>query len=158
MKKLLIVFIGGLVLGALGYRYVENFTRQDWRNAGQKVSSEAGKVKSSIQEKIGDIRLEDIKEELARTGMVVREKARQAGEIIADATADARVTAAIKAKYLKEQGLASMNIHVSTSEGLVTLSGTVGSAEEIAQAVRLALETDGVHKVVSTLQIKAERR
>src|SRR5207247_892601 len=95
-----------------------------------------------------------IKEELARTSMVVREKAKSVGAAISDATANTRTTAAIKAKLLAEPGLSSLNINVDTSDGLVTLSGTVSSHEQIAKAVRLALDTDGVVKVVSTLQIK----
>jgi osmotically-inducible protein OsmY len=35
----------------------------------------------------------------------------------------------------------------------VTLSGRVESHDQVAKAVKLALETDGVHKVISTLQV-----
>ena len=155
MKKLVFAFVVGVVAGALGYWYfVQGSGTKDLAGARDKVAEQAGKVKGAIEEKIGEIRVEDIKQELARSGTVVRERARQAGEAIADATADARVTAAIKAKFLKEPGLNSMQIHVATSDGLVTLSGVVKSHEEIAKAVKLALETEGVHKVVSSLQVK----
>ena len=155
MKRILLGFIVGLVLGAIGYSYLaDRFRKEDLNAARDKLVQGAGKVKTAIQEKIGEIRTEDVKEELNRTGMIVREKARKAGEAIADATTDARTTAAIKAKLLKEPGLSSMKIHVETSEGLVTLSGTVSSHDEVAKAVRLALETEGVQKVVSTLQVK----
>ncbi|MCI0745628.1 MAG: BON domain-containing protein, partial [Verrucomicrobia subdivision 3 bacterium] len=63
-------------------------------------------------------------------------------------------TAVIKGKLLKEPGLSSLSINVDTTDGLVTLSGTVPSHEEVAKAVRLAMETEGVTKVVSTLQVK----
>ncbi|HXG47641.1 MAG TPA: BON domain-containing protein, partial [Methylomirabilota bacterium] len=72
-----------------------------------------------------------------------------------DAAANARITAAIKGKYLREAGLAALNINVDTTDGLVTLSGTASSSEEIARATQLALETDGVHKVISTIQLKS---
>src|SRR4029077_8547180 len=96
-----------------------------------------------------------IKDELSRTGKVIREKTRQAGDAIADATANARITAAIKTKLVADSGLSAFKIDVDTTDGVVTLSGTVSSYEEIAKAINLALETDGVHKVVSTLQVKS---
>ncbi len=155
MKKLVFGFLIGVLAGAGGYWYfVDSSGKNDLASARDKVAEQAGKVKDAIGEKIGEIRAEDIKQELAKTGTVVRERAKKAGEIIADATADARVTAAVKAKFMKEPGLNSMKIHVETSDGLVTLSGVVGSHEEVAKAVKLALETDGVHKVVSSLQVK----
>jgi osmotically-inducible protein OsmY len=155
MKRILLGFIIGLVLGALGYSYLsDRYRKEDLNSARDKVVAGASKVKAAIQEKISEIRTEDVKEELNRTGMIVREKAKKAGEAIADATTDARTTAAIKAKLLREPGLSSMKIHVETTDGLVTLSGTVSSHEQIAQAVKLALETENVQKVVSTLQVK----
>ena len=63
-------------------------------------------------------------------------------------------TATIKTKLVGEYRCSAAHINVDTTDGLVTLSGTATSAEEIAKAVRVALDTDGVHKVVSTLQVK----
>jgi hypothetical protein len=130
-------------------------------------NSHAGQVKSDLQsavaetgalikDKMADWKLkpDDIKDELKRTGKVVRVKAKEAGAAIADATADARVTTAIKAKLLKDQSLASLSISVSTTSGLVTLSGTAATPENISRAIQLAMETDGVTQVVSTLQVK----
>jgi hyperosmotically inducible periplasmic protein len=62
----------------------------------------------------------------------------------------------IKAKLLNESSLASLTIHVDTTDGVVTLSGTVPSHEAIAKAMELALETEGVKKVVSTLEVKSK--
>jgi osmotically-inducible protein OsmY len=156
MKKFFWGLIFGLLIGVAAYWYLtEQSNKPQLAIARQKVVDGAGKVKDAIQEKVSEIRLEDIKEELTRSGMVVREKAKQAGEAIADATADARTTAAIKTKLSTEVGLSTLNnISVNTSDGLVTLSGTVTSHEDVAKAVRVALETEGVHKVVSTLQVK----
>jgi hyperosmotically inducible protein len=112
------------------------------------------KVTTSIQEKVSEIRSDDIKRELEHSGMVVREKARQAGSALSDATVNTRTTAAIKGKLITEPGVSAMSINVDTSEGLVTLSGTVASHEQVAKAVRIAMDTDGVNKVISTLQVK----
>ena len=89
--------------------------------------------------------------------MVVRDKARKAGSAFVDATADARITAAIKSKLAAESALSVFSIHVETTDGLVTLSGTVNSHDQIGRAVQLALDTDGVVKVVSTLQVKVSK-
>jgi osmotically-inducible protein OsmY len=49
-----------------------------------------------------------------------------------------------------------MKIDVDTTDGVVTLSGTVKSHEQIVRAMDIAYETEGVYKVVSTLQVKPE--
>ena len=104
-----------------------------------------------------DVRVEDVRQELERTGLVIRQKAAQIGTAIAETTADARITGAIKARLLSEPGISSMGIDVNTTGGIVTLAGSVGSHEEVAKAMRIALETDGVAKVISTLQVRARR-
>ena len=45
-------------------------------------------------------------------------------------------------------------ISVSTTDGRVTLSGNVANARLIGKAMALALETDGVREVSSTLKVK----
>ena len=85
---------------------------------------------------------------------VVRRKAREIGEAAVDAALDARVTATIKAKLAADADLSAISIAVATTAGRVTLSGTVTSPELIGKAMTLALETDGVREVVSTIQIK----
>jgi osmotically-inducible protein OsmY len=97
---------------------------------------------------------DSISDELKRTGRVIRDKTSQAGQAIKDATADARVTGAIKAKYVKDPDLSAWDIHISTTDGVVTLSGTVASADLIGKAMELALDTDGARQVISTLQVK----
>src|SRR5262249_49852716 len=125
--------------------------------AKAQVVSGTEKVTGTIKETMAEVSVKDIKEELARTSMVVREKARDAGQSIAGATANARTTLSIKTKLLAEPGLSALAINVDTTDGLVTLSGKVDSYEQIAKAVKLALDTEGVHKVVSTLQLSAAK-
>jgi osmotically-inducible protein OsmY len=84
----------------------------------------------------------------------VREKARQAGSAISDATSNTRISTAIKAKLIAEPGISAFGINVDTADGLVTLSGSVASYEQIAKVLKIAMETDGVKKVVSSLQVK----
>lgn len=156
MKKMLVGFALGMAVGAFAVWYFDVGSTPHAVGSSERgsVSGTAGRWKSTVQEKVGDLGTEDIKRELDRAGMVVREKVSKAGEAISDATADARITAAIKGKLLKEPGLNSLSISVHTTDGLVTLSGTAATHEEVSRAVRIALDTDGVRKVVSTLQVK----
>src|SRR5262245_8322199 len=101
-----------------------------------------------------NLHTDGIKEELNRTGRVMRQKAQAAGQAISDATADARATAAIKGKLVADPDLSALSISVNTTDGVVTLSGTVNSEEDIGKAMLLALESENVQQVVSTLQVK----
>jgi hyperosmotically inducible periplasmic protein len=155
MKKFLIGLILGVGLGVWGHWYLEHgHNRKTLGDAKGTFVARAEKVTGAIQEKVSEIRTDDIKRELEHSGMVVREKALQAGSVISDATANARTTAAIKTKLFAEPGVSAMSINVDTSDGLVTLSGTVSSHEEVAKAVKIAMEADGAQKVISTLQVK----
>jgi osmotically-inducible protein OsmY len=84
----------------------------------------------------------------------VRRKAQQVGQSIADATADARTTAAIKAKLVTDKNLSALNISVNTTDGVVTLSGVVSAPDDIGKAMVLAMEVEGVREVISTVQVK----
>ena len=70
-----------------------------------------------------------------------------------DVTADASTTAAVKTKLLGDTKVGGLMIDVDTKDNVVTLSGTVRSAEEKAEAVRLARTTTGVKKVIDKLTI-----
>lgn len=154
MKTLLVLLIGAAI-GVAAYVYFkEPSNRTPLDRAGSKISESAGELRDSLHQGITNIDTDQIKEELARTGRVVQKKAEAAGSKIADATADARATAAIKGKYAVDPDLSALKISVNTTKGVVTLSGTVSSHEDIKRAMRLALEADGVREVVSTLQVK----
>ena len=158
MKRMFFSFLFGIAVGAGGYWYSQQDAgKAQIERARAQVVSNANQVASSIKDKLNEINVEDIKEELARTGTVIREKAKVAGQSIAGATANARITATVKTKLIGEPGLSAFNINVDTTDGLVTLSGKVNSDDQVARAINLALETDGVHKVVSTLQVAAAK-
>jgi osmotically-inducible protein OsmY len=156
---MLFCFLLGLGTGVGAYWYLQQDAgKAQLAQAKSQVATNAHKVATAIRDTLSDWSVEGIREEMARSSMVVREKAKAAGHSIADATANARVTAAIKAKLVAEPGLPAFSINVDTTDGLVTLSGKVSSHDQIAKAVKLALETDGVHKVISTLQISTAAR
>ena len=157
--RVFLALILGLALGAGAVWYFEcgrNSPRM--QAATNEVESAAKSAGDAIQDKLRvlDLRPQDVKDELARTGQVVRRKAKEAGQVIADATADARITASIKGKLVASRDLSALSISVNTTGGVVTLSGTVPSTDAISKAMLLAMETDGVKEVISTLQVKTK--
>ncbi len=155
--KILLALIVGIAVGAVGVWYLGSKDGQaQVQSATGHLQDAARSAGTAIEEKLKvlDLRTNDIRDELARTGQVVRRTAQQAGQMIADATADARITAAIKTKFLASHELSALSISVNTTGGIVTLSGAVPTMEAISKAMLLAMETDGVHEVISTLQVK----
>jgi osmotically-inducible protein OsmY len=154
-----IALILGLTIGAaVVWFYLTYQGTPRMETARDKVESAAKSARDAVQDQLRvlDLRPDDIKAELARTGQVVRRKAQEAGHAIADATADARITAAIKAKLVTSRELSALDISVNTTAGVVTLSGLVSSPDNIGRAMLLAMQTDGVREVISTLQVKAK--
>ena len=148
-------FLFGLAIGAAGYWYLESAQRPEpLESAGARVAESARQLGRRLENSVGGLDIEAVRDELRRTGMVVRDQAERAGSVLADAASDARISATIKAKLVADDELSAWSIDVNTTDGLVTLSGTVASESQVAQAVRLALQVDGVRKVVSTLQVK----
>ena len=98
--------------------------------------------------------LEALKDELRRTGRVVRRKTEQAARKVAEATEDARTTAAIEAQLAVDPRLSALEIDVDTTDGRVTLAGRADSPEDVARAIDLAFAHENVREVVSTLQVR----
>jgi len=101
------------------------------------------------------LRGDDVRDELGRTGRVLRRQVGDFGVAMASASSDTAITAKIKAKYAIEHNLSAFGISVNTTDGRVTLAGNVTSHEQIGRAMLIALETDGVREVNSTLQVKS---
>jgi len=122
----------------------------------QAVGNTADSVRTAIDAKldIWHLKADDIKKELAAKGRVVRQQTRDLASEVKDATADARITTEIKGKYALDKDVSALNVSVSTTDGVVTLSGTASSFEAISKAMLIAMETDGVRQVVSTIQVK----
>ncbi|HEV2208763.1 MAG TPA: BON domain-containing protein [Verrucomicrobiae bacterium] len=155
--RIFLALIIGIVVGAAGLWYFSSHEGQARvHSAGAQIQDAARSAGDAVQQKLKilDLRTNDIMADLSRTGRVVRRKAREAGEAVANATADARITAAIKTKLVTSHDLSALSISVNTTAGVVTLSGFVPTAEDISKAMLLAMETDGVQEVISTLQVK----
>jgi len=156
----------GIILGAVGYWYSQKKANEH-PEAEQRYEQSAAELRSNASEMAQnaadalrakldtfDLRDDQITNEMARTGRVFREKAQAAGQAIADAASDARAVTEIKAKYAADSTLSVWSISVNCNQGHVTLSGTVSAPGDIAKAVAIALDSDGVRDVASTLQVK----
>ena len=156
MRFIVTLLIGAALGIAAVWYFNHNKNNSQFATAGQEIKSTAQNAGDALADKLRSWHLdrENITNELARTGKVIRDKADAAGKSLKDATADARVTAAVKAKYVKDSELSAWEIHVSTTDGVVTISGTVATPELIGKAMEEALDTDGAQQVISTLQVK----
>jgi osmotically-inducible protein OsmY len=82
-----------------------------------------------------------------------REKAKANKETIGDTLDDAWIHTKIVAKLIANSTTPERMINVDVVKNVVTLRGTVESAEEKAAAEKVARETDGVTKVLNQLKV-----
>jgi hyperosmotically inducible protein len=94
---------------------------------------------------------------MRETGGELARKAAETTKVAAARTekvvGEAALTAKIKSKMALDDYIKARNIDVDTTGGVVTLSGTVQSAQERERALRVANETEGVTQVIDKLQI-----
>ena len=74
---------------------------------------------------------------------------RTAGRNVDDAT----LTASVNAALVADKPSNFTRIDVDTTSGVVSLNGTVETAEQKARAEQLATRVDGVKRVINTLQV-----
>jgi osmotically-inducible protein OsmY len=159
----------GIIIGAAAWWFLQEKARQHPESeqrfqesaakAGASATDAAHHLSDALKAKFEtlDLRTDEIEKEMAQTGKIVRRKAQEIGNRVEDATADARIVAAIKEKYAADPNLSVWSISVSSHQGHVALSGTVPTPEGVGQAITLALEPDGVEDVTSTLEIKPKQ-
>jgi hyperosmotically inducible protein len=87
----------------------------------------------------------------ASTGAKVEANLDSAGQ----ATKDSAITAKVKTKLAAQKGLSALDIHVETSQGVVTLSGSVDNKAQVELAEKVVAKTKGVKSVTNTLEAKA---
>jgi osmotically-inducible protein OsmY len=156
----------GIVFGVVAYWYIQKKAaehpeaQQRYEQAASQTASNVDTTAHSMSDALRakldtlDLNSNQIKDELSRTGQVIRRKAQDIGDAAADAASDARAITEIKAKYAKDPSLSVWKISVSCSQGHVKLSGTVKSPDDIGKAIALALDADGVRDVTSTIQVQ----
>ncbi len=77
---------------------------------------------------------------------------RTAGEVIDDSV----ITTKVKAELLREQATKSLKISVKTTDGVVNLTGTVSSTEQMDSALRVTRAVKGVTDVKNNLQLRSK--
>jgi len=109
----------------------------------------------------------EVEKESARTGaerlaretdgvVEVRNEIRVQGEPGEDdeTLSDAAITVKIKTKLTADPDINPFNVDVDTLDGVVTLSGIVGKAENVERIEEIARETEGVVEVRNELQVE----
>ena len=76
------------------------------------------------------------------------------GSTVSTTIDDATVTTRVKTALINDPAIEAQRIDVTTSGGVVTLSGRVKTKEEEAKAIALARSVKGVADVKSALQIQ----
>ncbi|MGH7941283.1 MAG: BON domain-containing protein [Limisphaerales bacterium] len=157
----------GIICGVVAYWFVQRKAREypevqvryepaaglSATNAIHAAQSLSGSLRDTLDAL--DLNTGEIKDELSRTGQIVRRKALDIGQAAVNAASDARAVAEIKAKYAMDRSLSVWKISVSCNEGHVKLSGTVSSPEDIGKAIALALDAPGVRDVTSTIKVQS---
>ena len=77
------------------------------------------------------------------------------GQTVGTFADDSYLTSAVKTKLLGDTGLKAFDIHVTTKDQMVTLSGSLPTQALVDEAIRTAKSVGGVKDVVSQLVIKA---
>ena len=145
MKKFMITFIAGILVGSGGY-----WTFRDGPLA-TKVRENA--LVQKIGDKFDDRATNRMKEEMEKDGKIVVSK--PAGSTIAPLD-DGKLGDLVKAKMAAEPMLAETNIKQQVKSGEVSLQGTASSYDQVARAIRLALECGATKTVVSTIEVKTK--
>ena len=105
-----------------------------------------------IDVKPGELSRAEYTEENARNE---REKARGTGEKMGDSLDDAWIHTKIVAKLIGSSETPEHKINVDVVNNVVTLRGSVDTAEQRVEAERLAKSTEGVTRVVNQLKVGA---
>ncbi len=89
--------------------------------------------------------------QMDEAGKAVGEKVENAGAFLDDSA----ITAKIKADILSDPLLKVLEINVTTTNGIVTLSGVVDSKQNIDRAVEIARRVKEVQSVDNSLVVKS---
>jgi hyperosmotically inducible periplasmic protein len=126
-----------------GVKNVKNNLKLEPRRAGDTTAT-TGRTDKDDKLKV------EVKDDTKESAAKVKDGAKKAG----NATTDAAITSAVKTKFLADTTVPGMKIDVDTKDGIVTLTGTVKTAAEKAEALRLAKTTKGVKSVVDKLVVQ----
>ena len=122
---------------------------------GEKTKEGAGKTKEGA-EKVYDKTKEGsgkVYDKTKEGGGKIIDKTKEGASKVGEEITDGWITTRIKTKFVGEDALKDSDVHVSTDDHVVTLTGTVMSPAGRAKAVALAKEVEGVKRVNDRLTI-----
>jgi hyperosmotically inducible protein len=135
---LLVIVLAAAVAFFMGYRFGDH---------GNDLSAERPVSTTGTAPKLDTARA---REAGAKIGEKVAVGANQAEHALENGA----LTAKIKSKMALDDSVKALDINVDTSNGVVTLTGTVHSEAERTRAVQLARETAGVTSVNDRLTVR----
>jgi hypothetical protein len=165
MRKLFFLFVvGAAAFGAYNYSHDRDILSLPGVSAGTLTDAVRATVSNTVRAGVRSA-ARGTRDEVKEHAVEARERAleakdraketaREAVYLTEDAVSAAAVTSKIKAKMALDDVVNAGDINVDTEEGVVTLTGDVGSKDEERRAVRIANETRGVTKVVNRLRVR----
>lgn len=87
-------------------------------------------------------------------GKQLANSATSAGNTAKQSLSDSVITAKVKTALAANTGLRSLDLHVTTTHGVVTLSGNVTQASLKDLTAQVAAQVSGVEKVVNKIQMQ----
>ena len=121
--------------------------KQNLENAQERVD----KAEQNLQDARQNVRdVRDVQDKSTMKQINRQEDRQTMGEYVDDAG----VTAKVKAKFVGQKGLDSLDIKVVTVDGKVTLMGDVDNVAQIGLAESAAKEVQGVNTVDNQLHVK----
>ena len=97
--------------------------------------------------------VEKTKDAVVKDTKIVVDKTKDGLSKTGEVMTDAWITTHVHERFVGEELLKDSDIRVDTSHHVVTLKGTVMGRTGRARAARVAIETEGVHRVVNRLTV-----
>ena len=144
MKKYLITFFLGLLVGSGGYWAFRDGPLATKLREQPTVAKAVGAMEQRLLERSAN----EVKEEMQKNGSVVMTKPN------AKPIADDLLKDLVKAQLAADPLTSKANIKTSVEMGKVELTGTASSYEQVTRALRLVMESDAVNTVVSKIEVK----
>lgn len=119
------------------------------------ILEKQGKQLESAKQDVA-VKAESVKESVAAKAEAVKESVAVDSHIAGEYIDDAAITAKIKETLLADDALKSLQIEVTTVNGVVTLRGAVESEQMIGRAVGLANSQKNVKSVQNELTLKVD--
>ena len=128
---------------ASGAARVENHIVADLN--ATRVKGTSGKIEAKTS---------DAAAKTKEAGAKVVEKTKEGAEKTGEVATDTWITSRIKTKMVGEDVLKDSDVHVSTTDHVVTLTGSVKSAAGREKAASIARDVEGVKSVVNKIAVR----